>query len=108
MNMNHFDSFKRADVYAFGLIMWEIGRRANVGGIHDDYQLPFFDMVPSDPTIDEMRRVVCIDRKRPSVPNRWHSSHVSFCFFVIKKILPPLLNISSQAFCLFGLSRSAN
>ncbi|XP_073975950.1 TGF-beta receptor type-1 babo isoform X1 [Rhodnius prolixus] len=75
MNMNHFDSFKRADVYAFGLIMWEIGRRANVGGIHDDYQLPFFDMVPSDPTIDEMRRVVCIDRKRPSVPNRWHSSH---------------------------------
>uniref|UniRef100_T1I705 receptor protein serine/threonine kinase n=1 Tax=Rhodnius prolixus TaxID=13249 RepID=T1I705_RHOPR len=76
MNMNHFDSFKRADVYAFGLIMWEIGRRANVGGIHDDYQLPFFDMVPSDPTIDEMRRVVCIDRKRPSVPNRWHSSHV--------------------------------
>ncbi|KAK9499858.1 hypothetical protein O3M35_002813 [Rhynocoris fuscipes] len=74
MNMNHFDSFKRADVYAFGLIMWEIGRRCNVGGIHDEYQLPFFDMVPSDPTIDEMRRVVCIDRKRPSIPNRWHSS----------------------------------
>lgn len=73
MNMSHFDSFKRADVYAFGLILWEIGRRCNVGGIYDEYQLPFFDMVPSDPTIDEMRRVVCTDRLRPSIPNRWYS-----------------------------------
>ncbi|CAH1395062.1 unnamed protein product [Nezara viridula] len=73
MNMSHFDSFKRADVYAFGLILWEIGRRCNVGGIYDEYQLPFFDMVPSDPTIEEMKRVVCLDRLRPSIPNRWHS-----------------------------------
>jgi TGF-beta receptor type-1 len=29
---NHFDSFKRADVYALGLIFWEIARRCNVGG----------------------------------------------------------------------------
>ncbi|XP_014261668.1 TGF-beta receptor type-1 isoform X3 [Cimex lectularius] len=74
MNMNHFDSFKRGDVYAFGLILWEIARRCNVGGgIYEEYQLPFFDLVPSDPTIDEMRRVVCIDRQRPSIPNRWQS-----------------------------------
>lgn len=77
INMNHFDSFKRADVYAFGLILWEIARRCNMGGIYDDYQLPFYDMVPSDPTIDEMRKVVCIDRQRPSIPNRWHTSPVS-------------------------------
>lgn len=76
MNMSHFDSFKRADVYAFGLILWEIGRRCNVGGIYDEYQLPFFDMVPSDPTIEEMKRVVCLDRLRPSIPNRWHSCPV--------------------------------
>lgn len=56
MNINHFDSFKRADVYALGLIFWEISRRCNVGGIYDEYQLPFYDAVPSDPTIDEMRR----------------------------------------------------
>ena len=74
--MNHFDSFKRADVYAFGLILWEISRRCNVGGIYDEYQLPFFDMVPCDPTIDEMKRVVCGDRLRPSVPNRWFSCPV--------------------------------
>ncbi|XP_015594966.1 TGF-beta receptor type-1 isoform X3 [Cephus cinctus] len=73
INMNHFDSFKRADVYALGLILWEISRRCNVGGIHDEYQLPFYDLVPSDPTIEEMRKVVCTDRQRPSIPNRWQS-----------------------------------
>lgn len=73
INMNHFDSFKRADVYALGLILWEIARRCNVGGIHDEYQLPFYDLVPSDPTIEEMRKVVCADRQRPSIPNRWQS-----------------------------------
>ncbi|XP_050465594.1 TGF-beta receptor type-1 isoform X1 [Cataglyphis hispanica] len=73
INMRHFDSFKRADVYALGLILWEIARRCNVGGIHDEYQLPFYDLVPSDPTIEEMRKVVCMDRQRPSIPNRWQS-----------------------------------
>lgn len=56
MIIEQFDSFKRADVYALGLIFWEIARRCNVGGIYDDYQLPFYDAVPSDPTIEEMRR----------------------------------------------------
>lgn len=56
MKTDHFDSFKRADVYALGLIFWEISRRCSVGGMYDEYQLPFFDAVPSDPTIDDMRR----------------------------------------------------
>ncbi|XP_031630981.1 TGF-beta receptor type-1 isoform X2 [Contarinia nasturtii] len=74
MNMNHFDSFKRADVYAFGLILWEISRRCNFGGVYDEYQLPYYDMVQPDPTIEEMRKVVCVDKLRPSIPNRWHVS----------------------------------
>ncbi|CAH1105358.1 unnamed protein product [Psylliodes chrysocephalus] len=73
MNIDQFDSFKRADVYALGLIFWEIARRCNVGGIYDEYQLPFYDAVPPDPTIEEMRRVVCVDRQRPNIPNRWQS-----------------------------------
>lgn len=64
-------------MYALGLILWEIARRCNVGGIHDEYQLPFYDLVPSDPTIEEMRKVVCMDRQRPSIPNRWQSIEVS-------------------------------
>lgn len=98
--MNHFDSFKRADVYAFGLILWEIARRCNFGGVYDEYQLPYYDVVPPDPTIEEMRKVwstwqlfnnlekkikilmsllcfhqvICLDKQRPSIPNRWHVS----------------------------------
>ena len=28
----NFESFKRADIYSFGLVMWEIGRRAECDG----------------------------------------------------------------------------
>lgn len=57
LNINHFDSFKRADVYAFGLILWEIARRCNSSGIYDEYQMPYYDVVQPDPTIEEMRKV---------------------------------------------------
>lgn len=33
MNFSHFESFKRLDVYAFALVMWEITRRCAVGGV---------------------------------------------------------------------------
>lgn len=73
ININHFDSFKRADIYSFGLCIWEIARRCNVGGIYEEYQLPYYDVVPFDPTIDDMKKVVCTDRQRPQIPNRWQS-----------------------------------
>ncbi|CAL4162324.1 unnamed protein product, partial [Meganyctiphanes norvegica] len=73
INSKHFDSFKRADVYALGLVYWEIARRCNTGGGCEDYQLPYFDVVPNDPTIEEMRKVICVDRQRPTIPNKWQS-----------------------------------
>ncbi|XP_042230253.1 TGF-beta receptor type-1-like isoform X1 [Homarus americanus] len=73
MNMNHIDSFKRADVYALGLVYWEIARRCNTGGGCEEYQLPYYDMVPNDPTIEEMRKVVCMYKQRPIIPNKWQS-----------------------------------
>ncbi|KPM10652.1 TGF-beta receptor type-1-like protein [Sarcoptes scabiei] len=73
INISHFDSFKRADIYSFGLCIWEIARRCSVGGIHDEYQLPYYDVVPFDPTIEEIKKIVCIERKRPQIPNRWQS-----------------------------------
>ena len=82
INVNHFDAFKRGDVYAFGLILWEIARRCNIHGEYDDYQLPFYDAVPSDPTIDEMKKVICVERVRPKIPHRWHTSPVG----VAKKV----------------------
>lgn len=75
INTNQFDSFKRADVYAFGLILWEIARRCNVCS-NSEYQLPYFDLVQPDPAIEEMRKVVCIEKQRPSIPNRWCSNGI--------------------------------
>lgn len=59
INKNHFDSFKRADIYAYGLILWEIARRCNINNKYDEYQLPFYDVVQPDPSIEEMRKVSC-------------------------------------------------
>lgn len=100
INMKHFDSFKCADIYALGLVYWEVARRCNAGGktssraerlcspetqrpsapppagIHEEYQLPYYDLVPSDPSIEEMRKVVCDQKLRPNVPNWWQSYEV--------------------------------
>ncbi|XP_041322009.1 activin receptor type-1C [Pyrgilauda ruficollis] len=73
MNTNIFESFKRADIYSLGLVYWEIARRCPVGGITEEYQLPYYDLVPSDPSIEDMRRVVCEQKLRPSIPNQWQS-----------------------------------
>uniref|UniRef100_A0A087X3H6 Serine/threonine-protein kinase receptor n=1 Tax=Poecilia formosa TaxID=48698 RepID=A0A087X3H6_POEFO len=73
INMKHFESFKRADIYAMGLVFWEIASRCSVGGIHEDYQLPYYDLVQSDPSVEEMKKVVCEQKLRPNIPNRWQS-----------------------------------
>ncbi|XP_029450384.1 activin receptor type-1B isoform X2 [Rhinatrema bivittatum] len=73
INMKHFDSFKCADIYALGLVYWEIARRCSAGGVHEEYQLPYYDLVPSDPSIEEMRKVVCDQTLRPNIPNWWQS-----------------------------------
>uniref|UniRef100_A0A8C3TS73 Activin receptor type-1C n=1 Tax=Catharus ustulatus TaxID=91951 RepID=A0A8C3TS73_CATUS len=73
MNVNIFESFKRADIYSLGLVYWEIARRCSVGGVTEEYQLPYYDLVPSDPSIEDMRRVVCEQKLRPSIPNQWQS-----------------------------------
>ena len=43
----------------------------------EEYQPPFYDMVPQDPSFDEMKKVVVTEMKRPSVPNRWIEDSVS-------------------------------
>lgn len=71
LNSNLFESFKCVDVYAFGLVLWEITRRCVVNGISEEYKPPFWDVVPSDPSFEDMRKVVCTDQQRPVIPNRW-------------------------------------
>ncbi|KAI3361790.1 hypothetical protein L3Q82_002131 [Scortum barcoo] len=66
-------SFIMADMYSFGLIIWEMARRCISGGIVEEYQLPYYDLVPTDPSYEDMREVVCIKKQRPSFANRWSS-----------------------------------
>lgn len=75
--MDNFDAFRRVDIYALGLVFWEMCRRTISNGIAEDYKPPFYDVVPSDPSFEDMRKVVCVDQQRPNLPNRWTSDHVS-------------------------------
>uniref|UniRef100_A0A1A8P2R9 receptor protein serine/threonine kinase n=3 Tax=Nothobranchius TaxID=28779 RepID=A0A1A8P2R9_9TELE len=68
-----FESYKQTDIWALGLVFWEITRRTTVNGIVEEYRPPFFDLVPSDPSFEEMKKVVCVDQQRPSLHNRLHS-----------------------------------
>ncbi|TWW56645.1 serine/threonine-protein kinase receptor R3 [Takifugu flavidus] len=70
---NVFESYKQTDIWALGLVFWEITRRTIVNGIVEEYRPPFFDLVPFDPSFEEMRKVVCVDQQRPSLHNRLQS-----------------------------------
>lgn len=48
-----------------------------VAGIAEDYQIPFYDKVPADPSFEDMKKVVVDDNQRPVLPNRWHSDPVT-------------------------------
>lgn len=104
LNRSYFQSFIMADMYSFGLIMWEMARRCISGGssfslehskhsqhradlqvlrvfaapegIVEEYQLPYHDLVPTDPSYEDMQEVVCIKKQRPSFANRWSSDEV--------------------------------
>lgn len=67
-----FHAFKKIDVYAMGLVLWEIARRCSFSGLPgEEYQLPYYEKVQSDPSIEEMKETVCIEKFRPSIPNKW-------------------------------------
>ncbi|KAG8135141.1 hypothetical protein E2320_008196 [Naja naja] len=84
LNKNHFQPYIMADIYSFGLIIWEMARRCITGGIVEEYQLPYYDMVPNDPSFEDMREVVCVKHLRPVVSNRWNSDE---CLRAILKLM---------------------
>lgn len=49
---------------------------ANPAGIVEEYRPPFFDVVPSDPSFEDMKKVVCVDQQTPVIPNRLFSDSV--------------------------------
>lgn len=57
-----------------------------LSGIHEDYQLPYYDLVQSDPSVEEMRKVVCEQKLRPNIPNRWQSCEVGQVYLSLTHI----------------------
>lgn len=110
LNKNQFQAYLMADIYSYGLVVWEMGRRCVTGGtlwellrytfkkclfsvnlrcacfntgifgvcagIVEEYQIPYWDMVASEPSYEDMREVVCVKGLRPVVSNRWNSDEV--------------------------------
>ncbi|XP_014209298.1 activin receptor type-1 [Copidosoma floridanum] len=70
------ESFRHADIYSLGLVFWEICRRCMSNGVAFDYAAPYSEWLASgnqEPTLEDMRKIVVVDQRRPPIPNRWHS-----------------------------------
>ncbi|ESO08137.1 hypothetical protein HELRODRAFT_75631, partial [Helobdella robusta] len=74
MNSLDVELWKLADIYSMSLIFWEIATRTNISDLARPYQLPYFDSVSFDPTMDEMNAVVNVQRVRPALSSDWNRS----------------------------------
>lgn len=72
MCLKSFDAFKQADMYAFGLVLWEVARRTLCDGVSEDYQPPYYDKLCQDPPFEDVKRVICDEAYRPRIPNKWY------------------------------------
>lgn len=76
LNHQSFASYKAADIYALGLVFWEILRRCRLStdDSADPYEQPYDDVLPNIPSFDEMRTVVCVQKCRPKISARWRTN----------------------------------
>ncbi|XP_075915874.1 activin receptor type-2B-like [Petromyzon marinus] len=66
------DAFLRIDVYALGLVLWEIATRCTAGGgVLGEHRAPFEDEVGECPTLDELRHIVVHGNGRPAIQEAW-------------------------------------
>ncbi|XP_041459768.1 bone morphogenetic protein receptor type-2-like [Lytechinus variegatus] len=67
-------ALKQVDVYALGLVIWEIAMRCKDLYPRDEmgnYQMPFEEQVGLHPTFEDMQVLVSRERKRPQFPDAW-------------------------------------
>jgi len=67
-------SLKQIDMYAFGLVMWEIATRCvdlYQGCPMPEFQLPFQAEAGSPPSFEEMQLLVSRNKVRPKFPEVW-------------------------------------
>lgn len=69
------DSYLRIDMYACGLVLWELLSRCQTSDLTPgDYRLPFEEEVGQHPTLEDMQEVVAQQKKRPAFRNEWREN----------------------------------
>lgn len=78
-NYQEFKNYQKLDIYSFSLVMWEVCRRTSSNTMDiEEFSLPYGNLVPNDPSFDDMKKLVCDDDQRPSFSARVTNDTVSF------------------------------
>ncbi|EMP33950.1 Activin receptor type-2A [Chelonia mydas] len=76
------DAFLRIDMYAMGLVLWELASRCTASdGPVDEYMLPFEEEIGQHPSLEDMQEVVVHKKKRPVLRECWqkHAGMAMLC-----------------------------
>uniref|UniRef100_I3JEN4 Serine/threonine-protein kinase receptor n=1 Tax=Oreochromis niloticus TaxID=8128 RepID=I3JEN4_ORENI len=66
------DAFLRIDMYAVGLVLWELASRCKAAdGPVDEYLLPFEEEAGQHPSLEDMQEVVVYKKLRPTIRDCW-------------------------------------
>lgn len=66
------DSFLRIDMYACGLVLWELLSRCSIQeGPVEEYMLPFEEEIGQHPTLEDMQELVVHKKARPKFKDQW-------------------------------------
>lgn len=67
-----FAALKKADMYSFALVLWEIARRCWIQGLVEEAVLPYSDVAPGEQTtVEQMKDIVCVQERRPPLADQW-------------------------------------
>lgn len=72
-------SLKQIDVYALGLVLWEVASRCSdlYQGLEvPEYKLPFEAEIGLHPTFEQMQVLVSRHKARPLFPEVWKDSNL--------------------------------
>lgn len=76
------DAFLRIDMYACGLVLWELASRCTAQyNPVPEYRLPFEEEVGQHPTLEDMQESVVQRKVRPTIPDSWrkHTGLQALC-----------------------------
>ncbi|XP_039268299.1 TGF-beta receptor type-2-like isoform X2 [Styela clava] len=74
VNLADIEMFKRVDMYAFSLVMWELATRCDViDGMLRPYQPPFGDRITDHPSKEQILLLVCRSKLRPEIRPEWRA-----------------------------------